>query len=225
MPKPPPPVKTQDLTGKIMKTMSTNYALAIQRYPDSVENMEKEIWAGFYHLISTDAAPRHEYCNPDWCKYLKAQADNIPFTHKPALSEEVQEYVKPIFERLTEKELLMRCLGKNTQNNNESYNKTLWSIIPKHNFVGREVTELAAHVSLSLFNEGRMTLLKMMEVMGCDIGTMAFNYCQKKDEERIKIAEKAATAASKEARLAKKMRICKNNWVTRTQDFFYMVQG
>lgn len=118
----PPPPKTTDLTGKVMKDMSAHYSLAIQRNPDSLENMKKEIWAGFYHKISTDALPQHEKCNPEWCKYLKAKADNTPFMHKPALSAEVQELVKPVFEKLTNDELLSRCLGRNTQNNNECYN-------------------------------------------------------------------------------------------------------
>lgn len=29
------------------------------------------------------------------------------------------------------------CLGKNSQNNSECYNKTLWAIIPKQTFTGR----------------------------------------------------------------------------------------
>lgn len=50
----PPPPKTTDFNGKIMKQMSTNYSLIIQRYPDNLTKMKREIWAGFYHLILTD---------------------------------------------------------------------------------------------------------------------------------------------------------------------------
>lgn len=196
--------KTTDLTEKVMKEMSTYYSLAIQRYPNSQQVMKREIWAGYFHRISNDDEPQHEYCNPDWCKYLKAQTDNLSFKHKPALSAEVQEYVKPVVEKLTNDDLLKRCLGKNTQNNNECYNKTLWAIVPKHTFVGKEVVELGVQISLSIFNEGRMTLLKMMEVMGCTIGRSAYQYVLEKDEERIYNADKASMAASKEGRLAKK---------------------
>lgn len=201
-----PAVKTTDLTGKIMKQMSTNYSLAIQRYPDSITEMKREIWAGFYHLISTDAEPQHSYCNPEWCKYLKAQTDNVAFKHKPALSAEVQELVKPVFEQLTNEELLRRCLGKNTQNNNECYNKTLWAIVPKATFVGLDVTEIAVQISLSIFNEGRITLLKMLETMGCTIGRCAYDYALTKDDERIAMAEKATKAATKEGRIKQKGR-------------------
>lgn len=97
-----------DLTGKIIKQMSRNYSLTIKRYPDSLVKIKKEIWTGFYHMISTDDTPQHKHCNLDWCKYLKTQANNEPFKHKPALNAEVQEYVKPIFKKLTNDDLLRR---------------------------------------------------------------------------------------------------------------------
>ena len=80
-----PPSKTTDLTGKVMKKMSTHYSLAIQRHEDSLIDMEKEIWAGFYHMISTDKAPQHDHCYPDWFKYLQAEAKNEPFLHTSLL--------------------------------------------------------------------------------------------------------------------------------------------
>lgn len=200
----PPPPKTATLTGKFMKKMSINYGLAIQRHPDSLDNMRNEIWAGFYHYISTDDAPQHQYCNEEWCKYLKAQKHKTPFKHEPALNSEVQELIKPVFDQLSNEELLTRCLGRNTQNNNECFNKTLWAIVPKQTFAGKSVVEIGVQVSLAIFNEGRMTLLKMMELMGCTIGPIAYNYVQRIDDLRISKADKASTAATKDARLARK---------------------
>ncbi|KAL3272817.1 hypothetical protein HHI36_014277, partial [Cryptolaemus montrouzieri] len=78
--------KTTDMTGTVMNEMSTHYSLAIQRNPGSIEH-KKEIWAGFYHKISTVDKPHHDNCNK-WCKYLKAKAENTAFVHKPALGEE-----------------------------------------------------------------------------------------------------------------------------------------
>ena len=52
-----PVVKTQSLTIELVKELSQNYGLAVRRNCDSVENMQKEIWAGFYHKISTDMKP------------------------------------------------------------------------------------------------------------------------------------------------------------------------
>ena len=86
-----PVVKTQDLMGKIMKKISLFYGIAIQQNPNSLEDMKKAIWAIYFHLISTDKSPRHEYCNIEWCKYLTAQEKKECFTHKPALNVDVQE--------------------------------------------------------------------------------------------------------------------------------------
>ena len=203
-PSTPAPPKTTELTGKVMKEVSTYYGLAIQRYPDSIEEMEREIWATFYHKISTGKNPQHDKCNIEWCGYLQAQANNTVYEHKPALSPLVEAYVKPVFEKLTDHELLKRCLGKNTQNSNECYNKTLWSVVQKHTFAGKELTELAVQITLAVFNEGQMTILKILEVMGCTIGWNSYNFASKKNYERIYCAERHAKASAKEARSSKK---------------------
>lgn len=64
--------------------------------------------------------------------------------------------------------------------------------------------EIATQMAISIFNEGRITILKMLEVMGCTIGYRAYEYAKKTDEERILHAEKASVAATKDGRLQKK---------------------
>ncbi|KAL7304304.1 hypothetical protein TKK_0003104 [Trichogramma kaykai] len=71
---------------------------------------------------------------------------------------------------------------------------------------GLSVTEIAVQISLATFNEGRITLLKMMKIMGCTIGRYAYDYALRKDDERIAIAEKATKAATKEGRIKHKER-------------------
>ena len=197
-------MKTQDLTGKLMKSISLYYGLAIQQNPDSIENMRKAIWAIFYHQISTNENPRHEYCSIDWCKYLKAQAENTTFNHKAALSDEMQEVVEPIFHDLTDENLLKRCLGKNTQNNNECFNSLIWSMVPKHNFTSGPIVEIAAWIAACLFNEGSTILLNILESMGVNCGANAYNYTVIRDKERIRKAEFVNRQSTKEARIAKK---------------------
>lgn len=50
------------LTRKLIDELSIYYGLAIRRNKDSVEDMRKEIWATFYHKISTDSKPQHDFC-------------------------------------------------------------------------------------------------------------------------------------------------------------------
>lgn len=100
------------LTDKIIRELSTYYALAIQRHPDSLENMRKEIWATYYHKISTDEFPQHENCNVEWCQYIQHTAAGEEFVHPPSLDPDLQEVVKEVYYSLTDEELLQRCLGK-----------------------------------------------------------------------------------------------------------------
>ena len=200
-----PKVKTVDLTIKLMKELSTNYGLAVQRNKDSVEGMRNEIWAGFYHKISTDSKPQHQYCpagESSWCKYRKAEAKQTlkDFKHPPALSEDVQEVLKPIYEDLTKDELLERCLGGNTQNNNESFNATVWSMAPKHTFSGKKIVKIACLTAACIFNEGFSTVLKIMETMHVGIGETAVAYAATRDRQRIQVGNRRSSEASKEGR-------------------------
>ena len=112
--------------------------------------MKKEIWASYYHNISTDIEPQHEKCDASWCAYKKAQGAGKAYKHKPSIDPDIRPLIKSVYEKLTDDTLLTRCLGGNTQNNNECYNKTLWALVPKHTYVGRNVVEIAAQISLCL---------------------------------------------------------------------------
>ena len=208
-----PTVKTQDLTIKLMKELSTNYGLAIQRHPDSVEEMRREIWAGYYHKISTDEKPQHSYCSDSWCKYKKAVRDKTvkSFKHPPALAQDVQEILKPIYEDLTKQELLERCLGGNTQNNNESFNNCVWAMAPKQVFSRKIIVQIACQTAACIFNEDFKPVLKIMSVMGVKIGLTAIHYATQRDRERVRVANRRSTDASKEARTQRRNAILDEN--------------
>lgn len=50
------------LTDALIKKLTKYYGLAIRRNSESKDNMKKEIMATFYHLISTDENPQHQFC-------------------------------------------------------------------------------------------------------------------------------------------------------------------
>lgn len=204
--------KTAALTLKLLRKLSTYYGLAIIRNKDSLENMRNEIWATFYHYISTDKKPQHERCPKgadSWCAYQKAQATNSleKFKHPPALSEEAQTILKPIYEDLSKDDLLKRCLGGNTQNNNESFNMCVWSIAPKHLFCGHETVEIATHLAACIFNEGFATILKVMEIMEIKIGRTALIYAEKRDDKRVRTADRRSSEIFKRARKSRREEI------------------
>ena len=100
----------------------------------------------------------------------------------------IKVMIKPVYESLTEDTLLKLCLGRNTQNNNESYNHSLWQLAPKHMFAGKIMIEIAAWISC-VFNEGYFTFLKIMQLMEVKIGLYASHNAKKWDEKLLKQAE------------------------------------
>lgn len=83
------------LTDKLIGEMTKYYGLAIRRHPESIEEIRKDIWATFYHKISTDSNPQHQNCPAGesiWCKWRRAEflGKAEQFKHdKPPLSEAV----------------------------------------------------------------------------------------------------------------------------------------
>ena len=169
--------------------------------------MREAILASFYHECSTDENPDHKYCPAgadSWCEWRKADANkNLKnFNHPPAFSKEIKEILEAIYVELTSEDLLSRCVGANTQNNNESLNACVWNIAPKHSFAGKDVVEIAAFSAACVFNEGLFPILKVMETMGVQIGPNATFYAEKVNSARIDKAEHAASRTSKQHRIA-----------------------
>lgn len=204
-----PKIQTATLTNRVMLDLATYYELAVRRNSNCVDAMRDEIWATYYHKISTDENPQHSYCPPgedSWCQYQVAKATNTldDFQHAPALTTDIQPALKSIYEDLTTDELLSRCVGANTQNNNESYNSVVWRIAPKHIFSGKNIVELAANCALCRYNEGSMPLLKIMETMGVTIGLTASAMAAKNDESRIQLSNFQSSEQSKQRRTEKR---------------------
>ncbi|KYQ59592.1 hypothetical protein ALC60_01383 [Trachymyrmex zeteki] len=199
--------KKEALERAQLSKLSGYFKKAVLAHPDSVADMKKAILASLYHKCSTDAKPQHEYCPAgadSWCGYQKTVAtDKLHnFKHPSAFDEEVKDLLQPIYEELTDEKVLERCLGANTQNNNESYNSCVWNIAPKHKFVGKQTLEIAAFSAACIFNEGLLPILKVMEVMGVKIGPQARQFVDKANDRRVDRAELEATEASKEHRTA-----------------------
>lgn len=129
------------LTAKVIDQITTYYGKAIRDNSDSSEKMFNAIWAIYYHKISCDQNPQHQFCpegHDSWCGWQKARAasNDRTFKHKNSLPEAVMDAAKKVFEDLSNLELLERCVGGYTQNCNESFNKSVWKLVPKSSFSG-----------------------------------------------------------------------------------------
>lgn len=204
------------LTGKMIDKLTVYYGLAIRRNTESAEKMKNEIWATYFHYSSTDKNPQHKKCPPgadSWCEWQRGyaalpkneKAKITSFKHTyTALPADVLKAIKPIYEDLSKKELLERCVGGFTQNNNESYNQLIWKITPKHLPGGVVPVQIAAYASACLFNEGNISILKILETLGVPCGPNAHAYISQEDESRVTLAEQQAQAATREGRMARR---------------------
>lgn len=202
---------TAMLTDKLINKLQKYYGLAIMRHQDNVNEMYKAIWATFFHLSSTDKKPNHGNCPEgaeSWCAYRRAEAEGLnlkQFKHDYLpLDPRVQGVLKPIYEDLSRPDLLERCKGNNTQNNNESYNGLLWHFAPKHLHNGLKTIELANYLAVVIFNDGFSSILQILRTMGVIIGPSASDYAAGRDESRLRIAEYRHEAATKEGRIVRR---------------------
>ncbi|XP_026827639.1 uncharacterized protein LOC113562403 [Ooceraea biroi] len=118
------------------------------------------------------------------------------------LPKEVFDCLKPIYEDLNSNDLLNRCLGGFTQNNNESCNSIIWSIAPKIVSSGKMVVDIVSNIAVSTFNDGLSSVMEVMQVMQLTVGHNCYNFCVKTDARRVKAAERSLTDAAKDARRA-----------------------
>ncbi|XP_050496906.1 uncharacterized protein LOC126878302 isoform X4 [Bombus huntii] len=143
------------LTDEVINELSLFYGLAIRRNPDSVKDMKRDVWATYYHKISTNKNPQHMNCSPgssSWCKWQKAVADGTidEFDHENSpLNDDVLKVIKPIYESLSTDTLLERCLGSETQNNNESLNSLIWTFTPKYIHAGTQTIQISTFLAMT----------------------------------------------------------------------------
>jgi len=137
---------------------------------------------------------------------VQSQSYGEDFIHSyEPFPDEVITAIEPIYEDLSKDELLQRCLGGFTQNNNESLNQLIWRISPKVLASSPTIIEIAANAAACTFNEGYIALLAFLEEMKINVGPSAHEYVKTFDESRILKAEEKAALQTKEARILRRM--------------------
>lgn len=195
------------LTDSVIKELTNYYGLAIRRNSNSVEDMEREIMATYYHKISTNDNPRHEFCPKgadSWCKYNSAQALRTSFDHPAPLHSDVAKHILPLYTDLSRKDLLERCLGGYTQNSNESFNSAVWKLCPKHLHSGTKIVETAVYIAVAQFNEGYSGILRILKDLDIIIGVQCRSFAEEMDDKRTKRQDSRHRSCSRKSRAARK---------------------
>ena len=199
------------LTDGMIDTLQQYYGMAIRDNVGDLQATAKAVWAGILHRASTDDQPRHDCCPKgvgSWCGYQRVAAGaDEEYVHHRTIPEAVFEVVKPIYVRLAGKDLLQRCSLGATQNQNECFNGIVWSMCPKEQFCGLGVVETAAALAVLRFNNGGISLLKVLHEMGCHRGIFTEQHLYAEDERRVaKSIVKASQAEKKRRKQRRRMR-------------------
>ncbi|XP_025097592.1 uncharacterized protein LOC112565918 [Pomacea canaliculata] len=200
------------LTKKTCTKLQDYYKFAINKHLGDPEEMRRAIWATLLHCMSTDEEPHHLRCpdGPDsWCFYKKAiAAGQTPGKHKDnikvPLSYEVARAIYPIYERMSDPNLLRRMQHGKTQNANEALNATIWARCPKTTFVGATRVKSAVASAVSHFNQGSAHLSQVIKHLDIvPTATILQAYQEHQDENRCRQSDQDAMPEAKKQRKEK----------------------
>ena len=190
---------------KIMK-IQNYYGRAVKDNADDIELLKKRIFAILFHLTSSDDHPKHVHCplgEQSWCFWQRDVANKRrPGSHKEheTLPAEIGKKLVPIFQRLSDEQLLRRCLRAKTQNSNESFHNVIWKLCPKTVYVGMKTIETGVTLAACQFNMGATFKSLLCKVLGIEQREHMEVASKRKSKERIINAEKAHCEASKKRR-------------------------
>ncbi|KFM71283.1 hypothetical protein X975_00958, partial [Stegodyphus mimosarum] len=197
------------LTDVLIDQLTTYYGNAIRKHSDNYHDMQKAIWAIWYHKRSNDNEVTHDFC-PDgvdsWCAYKRAVVNgtNENFKHTNSVPVAVMDAIKPIFKDLSHPDLLKRCIGGRTQNVNESLNSLIWTFCPKTTNNSRKIVEISTNLAVANFNDGKRATLFIMKELECIPGANCVAFAKEANRLRIKFALKRAQDNTLEARITKR---------------------
>jgi len=138
---------------------------------------------------SADQSYHSAYCptgKDSWCRFQRNKAEWTK-TYKPGkgLPLDVITHVKPIFQDLSSEELLSDCLHGRTQNQNESFNGTVWDRLPKSKYSGLTQLRFGVYDAVANFNIGRKASVLTFEKMGIIPGRYMLRGCYKTNKKRL----------------------------------------
>lgn len=187
------------LTQVIIGKLTLYYARAIRGNNESADAMANAIWATLFHAMSSDKDPHHDRCPTgvdSWCFFQNAIANHRPPpSHNDQkghtrISREVGQHLIKIYQRLTDSNLLKRCLQGKTQNSNECLHSTIWARCSKDRFASHKRVELAAITACGEFNQGASSTHSIMSVLGLSAGRYTLKLGKTRNLKRLQNSKK-----------------------------------
>ena len=126
--------------------------------------------------------------------------------HPSALPPAIVDLLEPIYEKLSDRTLLSKCLGGYTQNACEALNALIWKRCSKEGFSGATYLQFAAANAVLHFNEGKIGHAKMFPHMGLAIGRHSVEQYIVADSRRMSETARKNSEISKKIRQARRLK-------------------
>lgn len=192
------------LTDAMIDRLQNYYGIAIRSNVGDLLQMKKAIHASLFHCASSEQRNLHDHCpeGPDsWCRFNQDRANGTDvYRPGPGLPLNVIAELKPIYKRLSEDDLLSRCLDGKTQNQNESLNGMIWERVPKDVFIGSETLQLGVYDAVAHFNIGCQAAVNILRELDIEPGEFCLEAFRIADNLRIQKGNVKASQTSKKRR-------------------------
>ena len=193
--------KLQKYYGNAIRNHVIKGPITPEQRKVAVSEMKKEIKAGLYHSCKLLAKERHQFCPENsWCAFKNRCRKFTEKNHH--LDAIFATFLEPVYNRLSDDTLLERCLPGHTQNPNECLNSLVWIRCPKHKWFGRKRVEMAAISAILQFSSGATAKHRIMELSDIPAGTQTSHASLRRDNLRVKKAQKRASDKFKKYRRA-----------------------
>ena len=137
--------------------------------------------------------------------YRIAEFDGTPNpTHKPLIPRDLGRYVRPVYQRLADLDLLERCTLGATQNQNESFNNLIWLRASKTQMLSATTVELAVNIAVLVNNKGKeMGMKDLFTALEMECTQRSTEYYKQADRLGLYKSEKRPAAVQKRRRKKK----------------------
>ncbi len=165
------------LTQDFIKRIQNYYGLAIRQNKGDLPGIKKAVNVILHHVVSDsdeELSQQHKFCprgKESWCRYWRDIATGTnTYNENSRLPSVFFNELQPIFNRLSDSDLLKRCLLGLTQNQKESLNGRLWSLVPKSRFYGKRRVTIGVCEVICVSNTGAGSKSVLMERLGIQPG-------------------------------------------------------
>ena len=219
------------LTNVTIDRLQNYFGIALRQNTNNLKAMKSSVCASLFHVASSKENNLHyPHCPTgptSWCKHNRDIANNTA-TYKPGpgLPTDIVMMLRPMYNELSSDDMLSKCLHGKTQNQNESFNSTIWERIPKSTYVSLKHLKLGVHDAVSNFNIGRKASVLLYEKLKMIPGVFTIQGCIRLNRKRLSLSHYKNAEKNKLQR--KKLRgkkFCKQDGHEETEGKLYEAGG